>query len=386
MKGRNIWRASLVLAAGLLVSACEGATPTNPPAPASGGASRNSVVEGFRVPAELRTPLRDGPPYPGTPRWLRDLDLDDAATAATLREAPVRRALLAAELSIWSPETHSEDPVSGHGEAGIVYLLTPRGEWRRVDFADYPGRFHSEPQFELSPDGGRLALGVGAERSIVVVDLHDNSHRRYRLPVRSPIRMSWSPDGAAITFSPRNKMAGRHPGYELDLGSGEVAGTPYVVPYSAYDTTRDEVVELGRDGSGRWHLNGYRGGELRAERWLQYGGFGGLDPVVRRYVAYEYRTRPAHRAQGARGDAIVVVDPDTGALRRMLTDDRLRRTWTYAAGWVSDTELVYVSGKPGVVRVWNVESGHTRTFARFADRGIHVSIARHAVADLLRRP
>ena len=70
----------------------------------------------------------------------------------------------------------------------------------------------------------------------------------------------------------------------------------------------------------------------------------------------------------------------------MLTDDRLRRTWTYAAGWVSDTELVYVSGKPGVVRVWNVESGHTRTFARFADRGIHVSIARHAVADLLRRP
>lgn len=301
-----------------------------------------------------------------------NLDLNDAAIAPPLSEAPVPRALLAAAISF-----DAGDPANETVGTGRVHLLTPDGQWRRIEYTDFG--YHIESAFELSPDGRRLAMSEGDKSAVIVVNLHDSSFTRYPLPVREAIVLRWAPDSSAIKFFGRDKMG---PGFELDLSTSRVRKTRYEAYFSDYAGGPRKSLEVSRNDDGYGVINTFTDGRHRSSQLLQYSDILGLDPKMRRFLAYDYRTRRRDRDEGA-NDGITVVDPATGELHAMLTDERVRRTWTQSLDWITDRELAFVSARPGLVKTWNVDNGRIHLLASFVQRGVSVSLAREPAAELI---
>lgn len=373
---------TIVAVATLALTSCTG--PTAPEGDrdrrptSTAPATTATAIDKIRVPDRLVTELRDTGPVPGLDRDLLRLDLRDARNAPALVDAPVPHGLLTATQESWTEKDHEPlgvDPVHQ------VFIVTPDAQWRRIPLDDY-GRFHSEPVPTLSPDGRQVAISEGGNRAMVVIDLATGKHRRYPTPTRDPVFVQWSPEGDALKFVSRNKAVSL--GFELDLRTGEVSETAYGVVGATYFRNRRTVLEVGADPAGDGQIRRYRDGVRVGAQPLEYPRLLGPSPQARRYLAFGHDATKRTRAQGDR-DGVVVVDPRDGRLVGLLTADGFRRTWTSPEAWITPAVLAVVSSRPGIVRVWNVETGTMERLAQFRNRGMHVSLASEQVAALLRK-
>lgn len=297
---------------------------------------------------------------------LDELDLNQAVDAPTVVEAPVPRALLVSQLSPFSPEP---DTVAASVVVGRPYLLTPSGEWRRVEPSDYGLPAHVEQPVALSRDGRSLALAGGDPARLVVLDLASGRVATRSLPSPAPVGLRWSHDGSEISWFDRADPAVT---YRYRVSTARIVRSTIHSLRATYVGVGSAIVEVRPSGSLRFH-----GDADAREQALEHPRLarGGAQASGGRFVAW---ARSATAEVG-----VVVVDPGTGRLQAALTAPDERRLRLSPGAWLSPDDLLLTQWSTGSIFVWNVLSREVVRIGRFATRGVALQVAGGVLGELI---
>lgn len=319
---------------------------------------------GFDPPSKLIDHLRALDQSPRTARASAlpaRLDVNDSRTGPTLAEEPIGRAVLMAQVSIFST-----DPAAENLTDGLPYLLSQGGEWRRLDLRDYGfARTYGEMGAALSPDGRHIALNDIGRQTMAVVELATGDVVRHQIPAREAITLKWSPDGRHLSFSDRHRK--QAPGWTLNTITGTVVETPYRVWWSEHDAVGN-IWELTANGS----LRRWRDGQIAATARLDYPDLGRAYPLAagRLFAVSQFQRKVSSRS-APRG--VAVFDPATSDLVRFL---RLgaRTGWTRPLRWLDADTLLLADGPSGRIWTWKVGAGRTTALARVEPSGLDLRL------------
>ena len=347
-----------------LTGGCTGSAPEERKAespPTRTAATR--TVTGFDPPAGALT----------TGRRVRvgslpdSLDLADALDAPTLAERPIDRSILLAQVSLFS-----RDPLADALGRGSVYLLSQRGEWRRVRLDDYGfARSYGEMGVALSDDGRRIALNDNYRQVIVVVDVASGRFVRHKVPAPVAITLKWTPDGRRLLFSDRRRDL---PGWSLDVRTGAVKETPYGVWFWE-DDPAGRVVDLTDAG----RLRTWRGDRQVHSATLAYPDLGGAYPIAAGELLAVRQDRS--RVGGRRAPrGVAVFQPRSGDLVAFL-DLGSQIGWTGPLVWPDARTLLMHDGKSGKMRLWDILAARLSPVTRVANHGGDAMLAVDALRD-----
>lgn len=328
---------------------------------------------GFHPAAKVVTRLGDGRHQPRSGRaglLPPSLDLSDAIGAPTLAERPIGGAVLVAQVSL-----DSRDPDAGRLGDGLPYVLSRRGEWRRVRLEDYGyARSYGEMGVALSDDGQRLALNDNARRVIMVVDVATGTFVRHPVPAKEAVTMKWTSDNGQVLFSDRFRR--KMPGWSLDVTTGAVTRTPYRVWFSD-DDGAGRIWEL----TNRGRLRGWHGHRLVAGAALAFPDLGGAYPIAagELFAVMQFASKvgglPAPRG-------VAVFAPGSGDLVAFLDLGR-DLGWTSPLGWLDGRTLLLHDAQQGVMRLWDTQAHRLSEVTRFGNHGVHVEVALLALPSVV---
>jgi hypothetical protein len=354
------------------------ARPTGPPTGAPPTATHPPPQHLKPVPDAQRQQLDD---ETATVRDGIEIDLPAATTAPTVDDAPVGRGMLLAQLSMFSTDA-SYDAI----RPGEPYLMTQAGDWRRFDLERYGfgPKTYGELSTALSDDGRWVALADPS--GLVVVDLRNNTFRRFDLPVHHAVALQWTADPSTLLLKDRH--SGRRPcgptGCALDLTTGELETVPYDLFRTAHDTAGRALEVRGATEGRPTQVVTHHEGSAPTEVDLSFRTSPSTanGPVVARHLAFS-QCPNGRRPRDPGG--VVVVDPSSGGLVAMLSNSGHPGGCLGARAWLTDRDLLVDHWVSGALWLWDTATGRTRRVVSSRTTGIHVAVARDIAAVRFRR-
>jgi hypothetical protein len=334
---------------------------------------RSPLIQELWEPVSDMTPLRTALP--------ESLRFDEIQQAPLLHEAPIRSAVLAVGTE---PQAYS---------VGEVAVMSPSGDWRVVDRGSLGMRNPDivEQQFELSPDGRRLALGD--EFGVVIIDLAKGTTTRIEIPSKDPVLHWWTPDGTSIVLTPRGV-----PKRTLALRvAGQVVEPLGYHSWTSSPGPADEVAEFVPNArSAEGDLLATDDAYTAIQHWRDDRE---TSDVVELENAVPRGSRPGRQwssligvVQGAYPEGrtyargVLAIDAATGQSRGLLRLAPAQIIWASVIGALEDRWLVLQIpfGPGGGLAAWDPVSAEVRGVLPIDEQAADVSIAMQLVSDSLR--
>ncbi len=329
------------------------------------------------IPADLRVTLPEVSAAPESDTIV--VDLAEAASAPSVDAAPVEAGMLLAQLSLFSTDDSYEIV-----RPGQPYLMTRDGQWRQFDLARYGfgATVYGELSMAISPDGRGVAFADPS--GVVIVDLRDNSFRRFDLPINHAVALEWSADASTLLLKDRDggSQPCRPNGCALDVSTGRLSAVPFNVFYSTLGN--DDVVFELKSATKKHparvisHPEGLQPTAVPLQYLTSPGTAGG--PVAARRVAYAQ----CSRNRRAQVPGVVVVDAMSGHVASLLESGRRQECRLGALSWLNDRQLVVGDYVSGDMWLWDVPQKRVRRLVVGRTGGVNFSVANEVMARRFR--